>query len=207
MTTLEFIGNIGSSCTTQTPEIDLEGSRSCGKNDPSASGKNSKRGTLSRHVVADRALPQTMRRKSCSSRNWNASRAFTHGPWRLEQQGKTRVRSCRPALGVLQHGLQTCLADTRSALQKIRGLSVSRNHIDQADKNIPGDIASELRFRYDPTLPRRKAENLSAALTFSPNPADTQSLARETIPDEQFIKGRRYYSLSLYDNRHNLPPE
>lgn len=94
-------------------------------------------------------------------------------------------------------------ADAQSRYAKLRGLGVSRVYNDQAEET-PADIASELRFALrQPGFPHQ--------LTFSPNPpphahwiADQR---RGGFPENNRFHGRRYYSLSIYDNAHNLPPE
>lgn len=90
-------------------------------------------------------------------------------------------------------------ADQMSRYSKLRGLGVSRIYVDQAEE-LPGDISLELRARL-----RQKGFNHQ--LTFSPNPTNVNHWLAKQFPDKNTIAGRRYLTLSLYDNAHNLPQE
>jgi len=86
---------------------------------------------------------------------------------------------------------------------KLRGLGVARIYIDQAEE-LPGDIGEELRLRL-------RQRGFRHQITFSPNPTHyTHWLANKKLggfPEDNSIPGRRYYSLSIYDNAYNLPAE
>ena len=102
-------------------------------------------------------------------------------------------------------GLKTQSQDPEQRYGKIRGLPVSRIYIDQAEQ-LPGDIASELLLRLRPDLEQRlRGEDYPRQLTFSPNPPNTDSWLAKQFPADNHIKGRKYYSLSIWDNEHNLP--
>jgi hypothetical protein len=105
-------------------------------------------------------------------------------------------------------GLKTQSQDPTERYGKIRGLPVSRIYIDQAEQ-IPADIAAELRLRLRPDIEaRQRGDRFPFQLTFTPNPVHPQNhwIAKD-FPLNNKIKGRRHWTISLFDNRHNLPPE
>lgn len=96
---------------------------------------------------------------------------------------------------VFAHGLksQTKLA----TYSKIRGLGVACVWNDQTEET-PGDIAKELRFSMrQPGYPHQ--------LLFSPNPPDEDHYLADEFPEDNSLRDRRYYCISIYDNAHNLP--
>lgn len=104
-------------------------------------------------------------------------------------------------------GLKTQSSDAEQRYGKIRGLPVSRIYVDQAEQ-IPGDIASELRFRLRPNLTARlRNEAYPTQLTFSPNPTNDDHWLAKQFPETNWPANRRYYALSLFDNQHNLDPQ
>ncbi len=98
-------------------------------------------------------------------------------------------------------GLRAVSGELRYA--KLRGLGVARIYCDQAEE-LPADIAQELRARL-------RQRGFSHQITFSPNPVPTRHwLARKDrggFPEDNSVKGRKYFPVSLYDNAYNLPPE
>ena len=105
------------------------------------------------------------------------------------------------------YGLKTVSADADVRYKKIRGLSVSRIYIDQAEE-LPADIASELRFPLRPDITARASGRMyPTQLTFSPNPPDTHHWLAKQFPIDNRFAGRKYYGLSIYDNQHNLPAD
>lgn len=89
--------------------------------------------------------------------------------------------------------------DERSRYAKLRGLGVGRIYIDQAEE-LPPDFFQELVARLrQPGFPHQ--------LTLSPNPMDENSWLSEAFPEDNSRPDRRYVSVSLFDNAHNLPPE
>lgn len=89
--------------------------------------------------------------------------------------------------------------DALSRYSKMRGMGVSRIYLDQTEE-LPEDFSGELRLRLrQPGFPHQ--------LTFSPNPPNTTHYLAKQFPATNTIAGRRYYSVSIYDNAHNLPKE
>lgn len=80
---------------------------------------------------------------------------------------------------------------------KFRGLGVSRIYIDQAEE-LPEDFLGELILRL-------RQDGYEHQLTLSPNPMDENSWLAEFFPPENTTAGRVYYSISIFDNAHNLP--
>ncbi len=95
---------------------------------------------------------------------------------------------------VFAFGLRTQSKDQRFA--KIRGSGFAVVWNDQSEE-LPEDIGTELRaLLRQPGYPHQ--------LIFSPNPPNEDHFLADQFPDEQDLPGRKYYRLSLYDNRHNL---
>lgn len=104
-------------------------------------------------------------------------------------------------------GLKTQSSDPDQRFGKIRGASVSRVYVDQAEQ-LPPDYLGELILRMRPDVEARlRGDNFPRQLTFSPNPGDEDGPIAKQFPSANRIKGRRYYAISIYDNRHNLPEE
>jgi hypothetical protein len=95
---------------------------------------------------------------------------------------------------VFAFGLKTQSKDQRYA--KIRGSGFNGVWNDQSEE-LPEDIGTEIR-----ALLRRP--DYPSQLIFSPNPPDEEHFLADQFPDDQDEPGRKYYRLSLYDNRHNL---
>lgn len=105
-----------------------------------------------------------------------------------------------PAVGgkvskVFAYGLKTQSKEAR--FSKIRGSGVSGLWNDQSEE-MPEDIATEMRALL------RQPGGYPYQLMFSPNPPDEEHFLADQFPDDQDLPGRKYYRLSLYDNRHNL---
>lgn len=105
-------------------------------------------------------------------------------------------------------GLKTQSSDPEQRYGKIRGLPVSRIYMDQAEQ-CESDIAGELRLRLRPDIEaRQRGEDYPRQLTFTPNPTNYDHFLAKQFPDQNNpFKNRKYYSLSLFDNRHNLPDD
>lgn len=98
---------------------------------------------------------------------------------------------------VFAFGLKTQSRDQRYA--KIRGSGFAGVWVDQAEE-LPEDIGTEIRaLLRQPGYPHQ--------LIFSPNPPDEENFLCDQFPDDKNDEGRKYYRLSLYDNKHNLPPQ
>lgn len=97
---------------------------------------------------------------------------------------------------VFAFGLRTQSKDQRYA--KIRGSGFAGVWNDQAEET-PEDIGTEIRaLLRQPGYPHQ--------LIFSPNPPDEEHFLADQFPEDGEVAGRKYYRLSLYDNRHNLSP-
>ncbi len=98
---------------------------------------------------------------------------------------------------VYAYGLKA--TDAKSRYSKLRGGSFAGIYNDQSEE-LPEDLAEELRAGLrQPGFPHQ--------LIFSPNPPSEQSWLAGQFPVSNVLPGRRHYSLSLYDNAHNLEPE
>ena len=80
----------------------------------------------------------------------------------------------------------------------MRGMGVARIYNDQTEE-LPEDFSLELRLRLrQPEFPHQ--------LTFSPNPPNVTHWLAQQFPADNRFPNRRYYSVSIHDNAHNLPP-
>lgn len=92
------------------------------------------------------------------------------------------------------------------AYNKIRGLGVSRIFGDQVEE-MQQQVAGELRGRLRPDLTATVlGKRYPFQLTFVANPGDDDSWLSKEFPIDNHIKGRKLYSLSVFDNRY-LPQE
>lgn len=106
---------------------------------------------------------------------------------------------------LFSYGLKS--SDTLSRYAKLRGLAVSRVYCDQAEE-LPEDVATEIRFGLRPDVTAvSKGKDFPRQLVFGANPLSTRHWLAEQFPEDQRFPHRRYYSLSLYDNKHNLPED
>lgn len=101
---------------------------------------------------------------------------------------------------VFAFGLKTQSRDQRFA--KIRGSGFNGLWNDQSEE-MPEDIGTEIRA----LLRRPEVGTSRNQLIFSPNPPDEEHFLADQFPDDEDEPGRKYYRLSLYDNRHNLKPD
>ncbi len=89
---------------------------------------------------------------------------------------------------------------------KIRGLGVCRIMGDQVEEMQP-EVAGELRGRLRPDLTATMSgRKFPFQLTFIANPSDTDFWLSREFPEDDHIKGRKLYSLSVFDNKW-LPKE
>ena len=187
-----------------TPEIDIEGSLSCGKTTV----------CLFKEIRATQRYPGI---HSLIAR-WTDDATNTLLRPALEQMGricgvslhwndKLKHYDLENGSRIYSFGLKTQSQDPEQRYGKIRGLPVSRIYIDQAEQ-LPQDIASELRARLRPDLEARlRGDGFPTQLTFSPNPTNFDHWLSKQFPNNGSIKGRAYYALSLFSNAHNLSPE
>lgn len=96
---------------------------------------------------------------------------------------------------VFAYGLKT--QDKLAFFAKIRGLGVAAVWNDQTEE-MPEAIATELR-----TVVRQKG--FPHQIIFSPNPCGEDHWLADQFPEDNHLPGRRYYRLSLYDNKQNIP--
>ena len=82
---------------------------------------------------------------------------------------------------------------------KFRGLTLSRVYVDQAEE-IPHDVYLELAGRL--SQPGYKHQ-----ITISPQSVDVNHWIAREFPPDNGKPERKYYSLSVHDNAHNLSPE
>lgn len=109
--------------------------------------------------------------------------------WFPEKNGKVSK--------IFAFGLKTQNRDQRFA--KIRGSGFAGVWVDQSEE-LPEDIGTEIRaLLRQPGYPHQ--------LIFSPNPPDEEHFLADQFPDDRNDPGRKYYRLSLYDNKHNLEPQ
>ncbi len=89
---------------------------------------------------------------------------------------------------------------------KIRGLGVARIMGDQVEE-MQRSVAGELRGRLRPDLTATiRGVKYPFQLTFVANPSDDEFWLSKEFPVDNHIKGRKLYSLSVFDNPH-LPQE
>ena len=89
--------------------------------------------------------------------------------------------------------------DALSRYSKMRGMGVAGIYVDQTEE-LPEDFSLELRLRLrQPGFPHQ--------LLFSPNPPNVTHWLCQQFPDSNDRPNRRYYSVSIHDNAHNLPRE
>lgn len=89
---------------------------------------------------------------------------------------------------------------------KIRGLGVCRilgDQVEEMDRSVAGELRGRLRPNLTATLSGRR---FPFQLTFIANPSDNDFWLSKEFPPDNRIKGRKLYSLSIFDNPY-LPPE
>lgn len=89
--------------------------------------------------------------------------------------------------------------DALSRYSKMRGMGVAGIYNDQTEE-LPEDFSLELRLRL-------RQAGFPHQLIFSPNPPNVTHWLAQQFPVANNIPGRKYYSISIHDNAHNLPPE
>ncbi|HYC00420.1 MAG TPA: phage terminase large subunit [Candidatus Limnocylindrales bacterium] len=114
--------------------------------------------------------------------------------WHAEEQYDELPNKAR----VYIRGLKT--QDQTLRYAKFRGLTLSRVYVDQAEE-LPHDVYLELAARLS-------QKGFPHQITISPNAVEeTHWIAREFPTDNRFLPQRKYISLSVHDNAHNLAPE
>lgn len=98
---------------------------------------------------------------------------------------------------VYMTGLKAQDANARYA--KLRGWTLAGVYIDQAEE-LPYDVYLEL-------IGRLSQSGQPHQLILTPNPPDEGHWIAQEFPEDNHVKHRQYYRVSVYDNAHNLPPE
>ncbi len=191
---MRWRGPIADFLRDTSPEIDLEGALSSGKT------------------------------TACLWKVWNSLHEYPGIQWWIGRYGdgetQTKIRPafeevCQLAGGVptwnakelaydfpngskcFSYGLKS--PDALSRYSKMRGMGVAGIYNDQTEE-LPEDFSLELRLRLrQPGYPHQ--------LIFSPNPPNVTHWLAQQFPGDNRISGRKYYSISIYDNAHNLPKE
>ena len=182
----------------KTPEIDAEGARMCGKTWLfSAKVLNACRDTpgmwwlINRYsgTETDNQLRPVFRdvaRQMDVALEWHGDESAY---WLPEVNGRISK--------VFAYGLKTQAKD--ECFAKVRGSGVGGLWNDQSEET-PEDIGTEMRALIrQPDVPHQ--------LLLSPNPPDEEHYLADQFPEGINDGLRRYYRLSLYDNKHNLTPD
>ena len=189
-----WTGPISRFLEDETPEIDLEGALSSGKT------------------------------TACLWKVWNSLHKYPGIHWWIGRYGdgetQTKVRPafeaiCQqvgeiPAWNAKElaydfpngskcyaYGLKS--PDALSRYSKMRGMGVAGIYNDQTEE-LPEDFSLELRLRL-------RQQGYPHQLIFSPNPPNVTHWLAQQFPEDNRNPNRRYYSVSIHDNAHNLPPE
>ncbi len=191
---MRWRGPIGAFMNDKTPEISLEGALSSGKTTaclwkeftayqemPGIWGWIGRYGDGETQTKVKPAFEQVCHEAGCVPR-WDAKElayVFPNGS------------KC------YAYGLKS--PDALSRYSKMRGMGVARIYNDQTEE-LPEDFSLELRLRL-------RQQGFPHQLTFSPNPPNVTHWLAQQFPEDNRISGRKYYSISIYDNAHNLPKE
>lgn len=202
MTSLDFRGVHARFLEDDTEEIDLEGALASGKTIV-ALWKELDRlkrypgiWTLIARWVSDQV--STLLRPEFERL------ARLHGT-KIAWNAKENCYECENGSRCFAFGLQTTEIEPNRRYGKIRGLSVSRIYVDQAEQ-LPADFPLELRRRLRPNIDAKvRGEIFPTQLTFTPNPTELFHWLAKDYPESNKEPSRKYYALSLLDNAHNLP--
>ena len=195
---MRWKGPIAAFMRDTTPEIDLEGALSCGKTTPCLwkvhtsllehPGIHWWIGRYGDGETQTKVRPafEQICQQAGGVPSWNAKELCYEFP---EVDGK--VSKC------FSYGLKS--PDALSRYSKMRGMGVAGIYCDQTEE-LPEDFAGELRLRLrQPGYPHQ--------LIFSPNPPNVTHWLAQQFPEDNRHPTRKYYSLSIHDNAHNLPAE
>jgi hypothetical protein len=192
--TMLWKGPIGRFMRDETPEIDLEGALSSGKTTA----------CLWKEFTASISMAGI----------WNHIGRYGDGETQTkikpafeqicQQAGYVPTWDAKELAYLFPNGSKTYAfglksPDALSRYSKMRGLGVARIYNDQTEE-LPEDFSGELRLRLrQPGFPHQ--------LTFSPNPPNVDHWLAKQFPTDNRLPNRAYYSISIYDNAHNLPKE
>jgi hypothetical protein len=87
-------------------------------------------------------------------------------------------------------------------MNKLRGLGVYRimgDQVEETDRAVAGELRGRLRPDLAATI---RGAQYPFQLTFIANPSDEMFWLSREFPIDNHVKGRRLYSLSVFDNRH-----
>lgn len=87
--------------------------------------------------------------------------------------------------------------DQVSRYSKLRGMTLAGIYVDQAEE-LPHDIFLEL-------IGRLSQANMPHQLLLTPNPPDENHWLASEFPEANNHRDRKYYSVPIYANAHNLP--
>lgn len=122
----------------------------------------------------------------------------------FDWDAKERVYTFANGSQANMFGLKAVSAIER--FNKLRGLGVCRVCVDQAEE-MDRSVAGELRARLRPDLTATvKGLRYPFQLTFVANPSGDDFWLSREFPLDNHIKGRKHYSISVFDNPH-LPQE
>ncbi len=195
---LEFRGLHEEIFHDRTPEIDAEGARMCGKTWlfsakvlTAAKDNPGMWWLMNRYsgTETDNQLRPVFRdvaRQMDIPLEWKGDESAY---WLPEVDGQISK--------VFAYGLKTQAKDERFA--KVRGSGVHGLWNDQSEET-PEDIGTEMR-----ALIRKPG--IFHQLLLSPNPPGEEHYLADQFPEGINDGMRRYYRLSLYDNKHNLTPD
>lgn len=89
--------------------------------------------------------------------------------------------------------------DQTSRYGKFRGMTLGGIYNDQTEE-LPHDVFLEMTGRLSQS-------GYPHQLILSPNPPDENHWLAREFPEDNRIKGRKYYSAPIFANAHNLPPD
>lgn len=185
----------------KTPEILLEGSLGCAK---TTVGLDKEIDALLKYP----GIPSLLFRWSEDAVATKLKPAFEE---LLSIRGITAIWDQKQKRFELENGSTAYLFGLKavSAIEmfnKIRGLGVCRIFGDQVEEMQP-EVAAELRGRLRPDLTATMSgRKFPFQLTFVANPSDIDFWLSKEFPEDNHIKGRKLFSLAVFDNKH-LPRE
>ena len=196
---LEFQGIHRDILDDETGEIDVEGARMCGKTWVLSAKVlkscddqpgiwwliNRYSGTETENQLRPVFL-EVASRMDLPKPKWESNESCYYLPEKNGKQSK-----------IFAYGLKTQAKESR--FSKVRGSGVGGLWNDQTEE-LPEDIGTECRALL-------RQPGYRHQLLFSPNPPDEEHWLADQFPDHENLPGRKYYRLSLYDNRHNLPAD
>lgn len=192
-----FRGKMAEIIADETPEICIEGSRMCGKTT----------GTLFKVVDDCDRNPGKwwyVGRYSSSDNDTklrpDLERIFeSELPADKRPSWDTREKCYRlhNDARIYSYGLKA--QDQQSRYSKVRGMAMGGILVSQAEE-LPKDVGEELRAGL-----RQKGQRHQ--LLLEANPPDDNFWMADQFPIDNSTEGRRHYSISLYENAHNLPEE